>query len=104
MKKISKKGKISKAKHNICFWPIGIFVNNRFKAAEASTWNREHAQIEVKVIQNMAEVAAHFEGLAEVEDERIAWEIRHFGEDHPEVARLRETKAHYLAVARVTAG
>lgn len=104
LKKISKTGKVSKAKHNICFWPIGIFVSDRFKAAEARSWNREHAQIEVKTIQNMVEVAAHFEGLAEVVEERIIWEVRHFGENHPEVARLRETKAHYLAVAKAAAG
>lgn len=104
LKKISKTGKVSTAKRNICFWPICVCVSDRFKSAEARRWNRDHAQIEVKVIQNMAGVAAHFEGLAEVEDERITWEARHFGEDHPEVARLRETKAHYLAVAKAAAG
>ena len=104
LKKISKTGKVSKAKHNICFWPIYVCVSNRFRAAEARSWNRDHAQIEVKTIQNTAGVATHFEGLAEVEDERITWEVRHFGEDHPEVARLRETKAHYLAVAKAAAG
>ena len=25
LRKISKRGKISQAKHNLCFWPIGIF-------------------------------------------------------------------------------
>lgn len=104
LKKISKAGKISKAKYNICFWPISVCVSDRSKAAEARRWNRDHAQIEVKAIQNMAEVVAHFEGLAEVEEERISWEIRHFGDEHPEVARLRETKAHYLAVAKAVAG
>lgn len=43
LRKISKRGKISQAKHNLCFWPIGIFISDRFKAAEARTWNKEHA-------------------------------------------------------------
>ena len=34
LRKISKRGKISQAKHNLCFWPIGIFISDRFKAAE----------------------------------------------------------------------
>mgnify|MGYP000164000057 CR=1 FL=1 len=32
LRKISKRGKISQAKHNLCFWPIGIFISDRFKA------------------------------------------------------------------------
>lgn len=99
LKKISKAGKISVAKHNICFWPIGVFVSDRCKRAEAVRWNRTHAQIEVKKIKNVAEVAAFFEGQAEVMDERITWDVRRFGEDHPDVVREREMKAHYLAVA-----
>ena len=99
LKKISKAGKVSVAKHNICFWPIGVFVSDRCKRAEAVRWNREHAQIEVKKIKNVAEVVAFFEGQAEVMDERISWDVRRFGGDHPDVKRERETKAHYLAVA-----
>lgn len=99
LKKISKAGKISVAKHNICFWPIGVFVSDRCKRAEAVRWNRTHAQIEVKKIKNVAEVAAFFEGQAEVMDERISWDVRRFGEDHPDVVREREMKAHYLSVA-----
>ncbi len=99
LKKISKNGKISEAKHNICFWPIGIFISDRSKAAEARRWNRDHAQIEIKAIKNMNEVAAHFQGLAEVADERIDWATRRFGETHPEVSQLQRLKNHYLAVA-----
>ena len=99
LKKISKAGKVSVAKHNLCFWPIGVFVSDRCKRAEAVRWNREHAQIEVKKIKNVAEVVAFFEGQAEVMDERISWDVRRFGGDHPDVKRERETKAHYLAVA-----
>lgn len=99
LKKISKAGKISTAKHNICFWPIGIFINDRSKAAEARAWNKAHAEIEVVTIPNMAEVAAHFEALASGLDERIKRTRWDWGEDHPEVARLRSLQAHYRTVA-----
>ena len=67
--KISKAGKISKAKYNLCFWPIVSVVSDRWKAAEANAWNKEHAQIEVKTIKNMTEVAAYFQAKAdELED------------------------------------
>ena len=62
--KISKAGKISKAKYNLCFWPIISTVSDRFKSAEVRAWNKEHAQIEVKTIKNMAEVAAYFQAMA----------------------------------------
>lgn len=59
LKRISKYGKISKAKYNLCFWPISVFVSDRFKAAQATSWNREHATIEVKPpCKNMSEVIA----------------------------------------------
>ena len=53
LRKISKRGKISQAKHNLCFWPIGIFISDRFKAAEARTWNKEHATIEIRTVQKL---------------------------------------------------
>ena len=86
LKKISKTGKLSVAKHNICFWPIAVFVSDRCKRAEAGRWN-------------VAEIVAHFEAKAEATEERILWTIRHFGEDHSEVELNRSLKAHYLAVA-----
>lgn len=99
LKKISKTGKLSVAKHNICFWPIAVFVSDRCKRAEAGRWNKANAQIEVKKIQNVAEIVAHFEAKAEATEERILWTIWHFGEDHSEVELNRSLKAHYLAVA-----
>ena len=47
LKKISKAGKISKAKYSLCFWPIAVFTNDRFKAAAANEWNAAHAEIEL---------------------------------------------------------
>lgn len=99
LKKISKAGKISVAKHNICFWPIGVFVSDRCKAAEADRWNKANAQIEVKAIKDVSGVVAHFRGLAEAQGDRIRWTERHFGEDHPEALQLREMVDHFLAVA-----
>lgn len=99
LRKISKAGKISVAKHNICFWPIFVCVSDRAKSAEARAWNKAHAEIEVVAIQNMAEVAAHFEAEAAGLDgqiDRTRWD---WGEDHPSVARLRGLQEHYRAVA-----
>lgn len=100
LRKIGKTGKISKAKYNICFWPIGVFVSDRFKAAEARKWNAEHAEIEVKALKNMAEVAAHFQAEAEAMNDRIRWTSWNFGEDHPEVGKLKTLQAHYESVSR----
>lgn len=99
LKKISKTGKISVAKHNICFWPIGVFVSDRCKAAEADRWNKANAQIEIKAIKNMAEVVAHFEAKAEGLRETIRREEWDFGEDSEVVKKDRGIMAHYLAVA-----
>ena len=99
LKKISKTGKLSVAKHRICFWPISVYVSDRAKAAEAMRWNKAHAQIEVKKIQNVSEIVALFR--KEAEDlapyiKRKAWD---FGPDCAEVHRLEGLKAHYLAIA-----
>lgn len=102
--KISKTGRISKAKYNLCFWPLSPVVSDRFKTFEARAWNAEHAQIEVKEIKNMAEVAAYFEAKAAEVEERIAWDIRHFGEDCPSVKSGQAHKAFYLSVAKAAKG
>ena len=99
LRKISKTGKISKAKYNICFWPIAVFASDRFKAMEARAWNAEHAEIRVTSIKNVSEVAAHFEAEAAGLEENIKWTRWNFGEDHPEVAQLKKLQAHYRAVA-----
>lgn len=99
LKKISKAGKVSVAKDRICFWPIAVFVSDRCKAAEASRWNKDHAEIEARKIKNVAGVAAHFRGLAEAQADRVRWTERRFGADHPEAVMLREMVAHFQAVA-----
>ena len=99
LKKISKFGKISTAKRNICFWPISIFTNDRLKAAEGNRWNKAHAQIEVKTIQNMAEVAAYFQAKADQLRPIINREVWDFGEESEVVKKDRAILAHYEAVA-----
>lgn len=100
LKKISKAGKISKAKYSLCFWPIAVFVSDRCKAAEADHWNKANAKIEVKEIKNMGEVAAHFQAEADGLNDNIRWTVYNFGEDHQEVAQLKALQAHYEAVAK----
>lgn len=99
MKKISKRGKISTAKYNICFWPIKVFVSDRWKAAAANKWNKEHAQIEVKSLPNMDEVVAYFQGKAEALKEDLQRVTRNFGEDSATAQKDRDMIAHYEAVA-----
>lgn len=101
--KISKHGKISTAKNRTCFWPISVFVNDRVKAAEARTWNKEHAQIAVTSIKNMSEVSAHFQASAERIErdiQRASWD---FGENCEIVQKYKAMKAHYLATAQSVA-
>ena len=45
--KICRNGKPSKTKYSIAFFPLTCFVSNKAKAAEARSWNKLHATIEV---------------------------------------------------------
>ena len=104
LKKIGKNGKLSKAKKNICFWPISVFVSDRAKSAEARKWNRENATIEVKTIANMTEVVELFKSkAAEItkEADRLAW---HFGEESETIQKKRTYARHYEAVAAAIDG
>lgn len=99
LKKVSKKGKISTAKHNLCFWPIGIFVSDRFKAAEARRWNSEHAQIEImERLTDMGEIAAYFQSKYDDLTKIIHRAVYDWGEDHPEVLRQKTIQEHYKTV------
>jgi len=101
--KISKRGKISTAKYRICFWPIFLSINDRVKAAEARAWNKEHAQIEVTSIENMSEVAAHFQALAERIEQSIRRASWDFGEDSETVQKYKAMQEHYMATAQAVA-
>lgn len=101
LKKISKAGKISTAKYNICFWPIATFVSDRMKTAKASRWNREHATIEVKApLKDMSAVAAFFQGKADDLAKEIGRVTRLWGENSEDVRRMKTSKAHYEAVSQ----
>lgn len=102
--KISKAGKISKAKYNLCFWPIISVVSDRWKTAEANAWNKEHAQIEIKSVKSMAEVAAYFQAKADELDDAIRYLSMNFGEDHAEVVRNKELQDHFAAIAKTVMG
>lgn len=100
LKKISKAGKISTAKYNICFWPIATFVSDRMKTAKASRWNREHATIEVKApLKDMGAVAAFFQGKADDLTEQIRQVTRLWGETSPDLQKLKAAQGHYETVA-----
>ena len=78
LRKISKTGKLSTAKHNICFWPIMITTNSWMKRAEAKQWNAEHARIQVRNDIDRSKVAGHF--MSEAESmipaiERMSWDF-----------------------------
>ena len=100
LKKISKGGKISKAKRNICFWPISVYVSNREKCYEANRWNEEHATIEIKSIENMDEVAQHFMDEASSIEQHITRAVWDFGGDSSTVAKYKAIMEHYEAVVR----
>lgn len=98
LKRISKAGKISTAKYSHCFWPIGIFISNRVKAAEARTWNKDHAQIEVKAVKDQSEVIAYFQEKADNLRAYIQREVWDWGEDAECVKRDRAMLENYEAV------
>lgn len=97
--RISKAGKISKAKHNLCFWPIMALTNDRSKNAEARVWNRDHAQIEIKAIRNMNEVAAFFQEKADSLRRIITRETWDFGKDSEIVKKDQAMLDFYVTVA-----
>lgn len=99
LKRITKAGKISKSKNNTCFWPIGIFVSDRAKRAQAIRWNKEHATIEVKVTcGNKEDIAAFFQWKADEVTEQIIRDSRRWGENDLLVQSLKGARAHYEAV------
>lgn len=104
LKKISKAGKISRAKYNICFWPIMVTVNGP-KYYDAKRWNAENAQIEVKpALANMSEVAGYFRGKAQDMVDAINRQVWVFGENSNIVQENREIAKHYESVAAAICG
>lgn len=98
LKRISKAGKISTAKYSHCFWPIGIFVSDRMKAAQARAWNKDHAEIEIKAVKDLSQVIAYFQEKADNLRAYIKREVWDFGKDVECVQKDRAILAHYEAV------
>lgn len=101
LKKISKRGKISKAKYNICFWPISISTNSFETRVTAKAWNEEHATIEVKTDINRSEIAEYFQVKAEDMDEQIEYYTRIFGETSETTVESKRIKSHFENVANM---
>lgn len=103
LRKISKQGKISKSVRNICFWPIMITVNNRFKRAEAKEWNEEHAEIKIIDGVDKTEIIEYFKNK-EKQSENLAEDYKwRFGEESTVVKDTLKIKEHYAAVVeRIT--
>ena len=100
LKKISRKGKISTAKYNICFWPISVFVSDRTKRAEANEHNRKYAEIEIVDDIDKTEIIKYFEEMANDTDTEIERLRRIFGEDRECVKTQITIQEHYLRVAK----
>lgn len=99
LRKISKTGKISTAKYNICFWPIMITTNSWEKRIAAKAWNEEHATIEVKTGINRAEIAKHFQEESEKMDDQIEFATYNFGEESQVTKDYINTKNWFEDVA-----
>lgn len=91
-------GNLSTATHNIAFWPLSAFTNNRQKNAECHEWNDKNATIEVIYNIDNTQVIEHFKQKAEEMKryvERQAWD---FGENHEVTLKSVEIRNHYLSV------
>lgn len=100
LRKISKTGKISTAKYNLCFWPISISTNSWIKRAEAKQWNVEHAEIAIRTDIDKTRIAEYFKAEAEgmePEIENMTW---NFGHDCQCVKDRIERKTFLENVAR----
>ena len=98
LKKMCRNGKLSTATHNIAFWPLSAFTNNRLKNAECHAWNDEHATIEVITSIDNSEVIKHFQEEAEATAKRAERQEWDFGKESEVVLQTLEIKNHYESV------
>ena len=99
LRRIKRNGELSTAKDNLCFWPIHAFVNSRDKRSAANEWNRERAEIEIKLFPNTAHIAAYFADEAASLDATINRYTWDFGEDNQTVKDAKETQAFYRSIS-----
>lgn len=98
LKKMCRNGNLSTATHNIAFWPLSAFTNNKQKNADCHEWNDKNATIEVIYNIDNTQVIEHFKQKAEEMKryiERQAWD---FGENHEVTLQSIEIRNHYLSV------
>lgn len=103
LKKISKAGKISTAKYNICFWPIKAYVSDPWKCAEANEWNKENAEIELVEGVNNKEIVALFKEEADGFNEMYKREVLYYGETKEAERLKRYAAGRYAAAERISA-
>lgn len=99
LRRIKRNGELSTAKDNLCFWPIHVFVNSRDQRSAANEWNRERAEIEIKLFPNTAHIAAYFADEAASLDATINRYTWDFGEDNQTVKDAKETQAFYRSIS-----
>ena len=106
LRKIGKKGKVSTAKYNICFWPLVSTVNSREKTILANEWNREHAEIEIVEDVPLQEVKKHFENESAEAQAGIEWEQRRCYGDYesPQLKEGKQQKAFLDGIVMRIAG
>ena len=73
-------------------------ISDRFKAAEARTWNKEHATIEIRTEIDRSEVAAYFNQMAEDLTDQIQREAWDYGEESQTVKTSTAIQKHYRQV------
>jgi len=97
LNKICKNGKLSTNQHNISFWPLTSFSNNRAKNAEAKKWNAEHATIEK--IENITKtfIVEYFEVRAKDSEKQVKYSIYNFGEENTHTQKAKYIAKFYQA-------
>lgn len=94
--KICKNGRISTAKHNLCFWPISVFVSDRHKRMLAKTHNAENAEIEIIDTILHKEVAEYFQNKGDNMYPVLNREMWDWGEDHPSYLKDKGIQDFYF--------
>lgn len=98
LKRICKNGKISTAAHNICFWPIAVFVNDRYKAAAANEHNKNNATIEIIYNINNEYVKKEFENACKTACENANYYSLRWSEEHPTTTQYKELASFYAGI------
>lgn len=100
LRKLNKNGTLSKAKYNICFWPISITTNSWEKRALAREHNKQYAEIEIIDDFNKTEIIKHFEEEASNMNERLKYAEWHFGKDSIDYKLAQKAGDFYSNVAK----